>query len=361
MYPWSMNMLGKFALWCLGLLVLAEGILRLMPVSQGFYLDNITPDQPIARRLGNREATSSIGWKMSEPVSIPINAQGFIYADDFNAETNKHLTIMIGDSQIEAPLIPWEQSLANGLESRFKGDMAVYPVGMSGAPLSQYLIWYQHMATIYRPETVVFFVSSNDFVESFEAYGLFPGFHYFSEDANGTVSLNLRAYQRGIVGRMASSSSLLAYVLNNLDGISFLASVWNSGKHVISEQARKQLTASALSGTLTSEDDSINRTRQEKGRQAIGLFFERLPRNDQGKANIVFAMNPDTQKDELSDQFRTGAQAYGYSVIELGKAFDQSILAHGQALTFEGDVHWNRYGQAVVADTVAPYLCVLCN
>ena len=356
-----MRTLRTFAFGCFGLLILAEGILCLLPVSQGFYLDTITPEQPIARRLANRQATSSMGWNLSNAVSVPINAQGFIDADDFSADMHTPLTVLIGDSQIEAPLIPWEQSLSRGLERRLKGDMRVYPVGMSGAPLSQYLIWYQNMATVYKPETVVFFISSNDFIESFEAYGLFPGFHYFEENIDGSVSLKLRVYERGLISRIASSSSLVAYILNNLNGASFLTALQSTAKPIVAEQAHEQLAASAPSSTVISHDTIIDQDRQKKGLRAIDLFFERLPRNGQKKKNIVFAMNPDTQRDALSDVFRQSAKTYGYPILELSEAFDQAASARRQELVFSGDVHWNALGQAVVADAVASFLCASCK
>jgi hypothetical protein len=350
-----------FVLICLGGLIVAEGCLRLLPVSQGFYLDNITSEQPIARRVGNRIATSSSGWGMAKPVSVPINRQGYIHTRGWNTDEPKTVVVLIGDSQIEAPLIPWEQSLANGLERRLEGDMRVYPVGMSGAPLSQYLIWHRHMAAVYKPETILIFVSSNDYVESFDAYGLFPGFHYFVEDVTGTVSLKLRTYRRGMVGRVASSSSLVAYILNNLGGVKFLNSLRSAFKPVVAQQAKAQLAASASSASVVSHDDIANQARQEIGRKAIGLFFDRLPRNGRDQANIVFVMNPDTQGDVLSDAFRLSARTHDYPILELGQAFDQSVSTGGQALVFQGDVHWNKHGQAVVADVVASFLCMPCD
>lgn len=348
------------AVWCLGFLFMAEGGLRLLPVSQGFYLDSITPDQPVARRLPDRMATSSKGWKMSEAVTVPINAQGFIHADNFTADASTPLTVLIGDSQIEAPLMPWEKSLSQGLGERLNDATRVYPVGMSGAPLSQYLIWYRHMTDRYTPQTVVFFISPNDYDESFAEYGLFPGFHYFTTDSSGDVSLQLRSYRRSLVATLASSSSLIAYVLNNLDGISYVSSFLNSAKSFMTEQPLHGLAASAPADTMTS-DEAVDQARLSKGLQAINLFFERLPRNGERQPQIVFAMNPDPSKNTLSDAFRHKAQALGYAVLELEPAFERERLAHGQELTFPGDVHWNAAGQAVVAGAVAAYLCPACD
>lgn len=355
-----MKKLKLFTIWCLGILLFAEGGLRLLPVSQGFYLDTITQDQPIARRLPDRMATSSRGWTMSEAVTVPINAQGFIHAENFTKDAQTPLTVLIGDSQIEAPLIPWQKSLSYGLSQHLKGGMRVYPVGMSGASLSQYLIWYQHMKDRYSPKTVVFFISPNDYDESFAEYGLFPGFHYFNTDFSGSVSLQLRSYQRSLFATVASSSSLVAYLLNNLNGMTHLSSLLRSAKSVGAQQAHHTLAASAPGNTVTG-DNAHEQARLNKGLQAIDLFFKRLPRNGEGQPNIVFAMNPDEQTSTLSDVFLHRARAQGYAVLELGPIFDRERAAQGPEMTFPGDIHWNSAGQAVVAAAVAAFLCPVCD
>lgn len=338
-----------------------------MPTSQGFYLDTITLDQPVARRVPSRKATTSSAWNMSAAVTVQINAQGFIYTEDFSANSPRPLVTLIGDSQIEAPLIPSEKSLSYLLEKKAGGKITVYPVGMSGAPLSQYLVWYRYMRSAYKPDIIVIFISANDFAESFDTYGLFPGFHYFTEDVNGEISLKLRPYQRSLASHIASSSHLVAYILNNLNGLSILKSILGSAKHKVNERDTKHDSADTATNTTVSSVGNTDQNRLEKGRKAITLFFEHIYQNDNGNSlgklpeRLIFVMNPDTRKNPLSDLFRQRARDNGHQLIELSDAFLRVSGEHGQELTFPQDVHWNSQGQSVVADTVMPFLCRECE
>jgi hypothetical protein len=345
----------------IGALSLGEVLARLLPVSQGFYLDNVTAAQPIARRLPDRDGVSSSGWVMASATRVRINRQGFIYHRDFKSSPDSPLVALIGDSQIEAPLIPPEKSLSQTLEALSQGDVRVYPVGMSGAPLSQYFVWYRHMRRRYDPDAIVFVISPNDYDESFHEYGLFPGFHYFSEGADGRMALRLREYKRSTFSQIASMSDLIAYMLNNLDMINFLKAWVRDFSHE-DQQAKQQLQKSAPSVAL----DTTDSRRTAAGMRAIMLFFEELgPAND-GRPNIHFLMTPEFEgtyvsgepvgNSPLGDVFRSAVLSNGFAYSELEPAFIKDYKKCGLPLEFPDDVHWSARGQVVTASALAGLL-----
>ena len=365
-----MKRLRAFFLTGAGFLILAEIALRLLPVSQGFYLDDITVDQPVARRLPDRHGVSSVGWSMTDASRVWINGQGFIYHRDFDRETDEKRIVIIGDSQIEAPLIPTEVSLAKTMERNLNDRIRVFPVGMSGAPLSQYLVWYQYMRETYDPELVIFVISPNDYDESFEAYGLFPGFHYFSENPDGGISLRLREYRRTLFSRIASSSDLAAYLLNNLGLMTFLKAQFR--KIVVEDQrALTRLEESAAPSPSTDTSDTSNDQRFAAGLQAIKLFFERLDQGERSRPEILFLMAPEnqgaysnsefiqpdsTRYSRLGEALRSAASSNGYTAADLKPVFHRDFENCGFPLEFSNDVHWSVRGQAVVANMLSVWL-----
>ncbi len=340
------------------IIILAEVALRQLPVSQGFYLDDVTQAQPIARRLPDRDGVTSAGWTMDSAARVRINHQGFISHHDFTASPAQNVVVVIGDSQVEAPLIPPGQSLSKRIEALLNDTVLVYPVGMSGAPLSQYLVWYRHMTRTYNPDTVFFVISPNDYDESFDQYGLFPGFHYYTEDDEGSIALNLREYRRSIFSHIVASSHLVAYGLNNLELIALLKRLY-AGFSAEDQRASKQLQATATTHTTEEPDDP----RTEKGRKAIHAFFEGLASSSVDRPHIYFIMAPETQAayntdatplSELGQAFRDNVETYGYTYLDLEPVFRANYEHCAVTLEFEDDIHWNAAGQRVAARLLAP-------
>ena len=96
---------------------------------------------------------------------------------------------IVGDSYIEAAMVPSDETAAARL-GRAVGDKGrVYSFGASGAALSQYLAYAKYVKEVFRPDGLVVTVVGNDFDESLLRYKRAPGFHYFSQDGNGELQL----------------------------------------------------------------------------------------------------------------------------------------------------------------------------
>jgi hypothetical protein len=161
--------------------------------------------------------------------------------------------------------------------------MRGYPVSMNGAPVSQYLIWYRHMANVCKPKTVVFLSRQMILWKSLWPTGCFPDFIISPKIETGAVSLKLSEYYRcGLLGRIASLSSLVPYVLTNLDGISILSSLVSVAKPVVAEQAHEQLAASATSNTETSGGKIIDKTARRKGIGQLTYSLRNCPARMRG-------------------------------------------------------------------------------
>src|SRR5437763_13866614 len=171
-------------------LLVAEVALRFLPVSTGLRSMPVTAADPVLHFTPNRRFTNSLGWTMHNVVHGRVNNAGFVNDQDYVRE-GPPLIAVIGDSFIEAQMVPYAESLQGRLAAALKETFRVYSFAGSGAPLSQYLIWAGYAVNEYGARAGVINVVGNDFGESLSAYRLGPGFWQYAPDATGGLELNL--------------------------------------------------------------------------------------------------------------------------------------------------------------------------
>src|SRR5262245_62679314 len=127
------------AMGVLACLLVAEIALRFLPVATGFWAEPVNATQPVFRFSPNREFLFSRDWNFSLVNRGRVNNDGFINDEDYVESDPRPLLAVIGDSYVEAAMVPNEQTFYRRLANTLKGRGRVYSVGASGAPLSQYL------------------------------------------------------------------------------------------------------------------------------------------------------------------------------------------------------------------------------
>src|SRR2546430_6699340 len=169
-----LNLLLSLASIVFGLLV-PEVALRFLPVSSGLRSMPVTAANPVLHFTPDRPFTNSLGWNMHNVVHGRVNNAGFVNDQDY-VRDGLPLIAVIGDSFIEAQMVPYAESLQGRLAAALKDRFRVYSFAGSGAPLSQYLIWARHAVREFGARAVVINVVGNDFDESLSAYRIGPGF-----------------------------------------------------------------------------------------------------------------------------------------------------------------------------------------
>src|SRR5438552_3794016 len=196
-------------------LLVAEVALRFLPVSTGLRSMPVTAADPVLHFTPNRRFTNSLGWTMHNVVHGRVNNAGFVNDQDYVRE-GPPLIAVIGDSFIEAQMVPYAQSLQGRLAAALQDKFRVYSFAGSGAPLSQYLIWAGYAVKEYGARAVVINVVGNDFDESLSAYRLGPGFWQYAPDTNGVLQLRLNLHEPGMLISLARHSALARYLLINV-------------------------------------------------------------------------------------------------------------------------------------------------
>src|SRR5436305_11445474 len=196
-------------------LLAAEIVLRFLPVSTGLRSMPVTATDPVLHFTPNRLFTNSLGWNFHNVVHGRVNNAGFVNDQDY-VRDGLPLIAVIGDSFIEAQMVPYAESLQGRLAAALNDRFRVYSFAGSGAPLSQYLIWAGYAVREFGARTVVINVVGNDFDESLAAYRLGPGFWQYAPDANGVLRLRLNPHRAGRLISLARHSALARYVIINL-------------------------------------------------------------------------------------------------------------------------------------------------
>ena len=136
-------------------MVFGEIVLRFLPVSGGAYTTAVNAAQPILHFEPNRTFTAAVGPRLEYANRGKINNAGWVSDQTYDSTATTPLLALIGDSYIEAFIVPYRESLQGRLAEAARPSHRVYAFGMSGWPLSQYLAVAEFVAKRYRPEAMV--------------------------------------------------------------------------------------------------------------------------------------------------------------------------------------------------------------
>ncbi len=329
----------------------AEALLRFLPVNEPMMTQPVNADAPIMRFAPNRDLTWSRGWRFHRVNRVHVNNYGFVADYDYRPDGPGPLVAVIGDSFIEAAMVPFPETLTGRLLKRLDGKARVYAFAASGAPLSQYLAWADHARREFRPDALVVNIVGNDFHYSLLRYNAAPGFHLFADDGQGGLKLSRMDYAPGLMRRIARRSALAMYLATNLN----LPAAWerlkrgaptpmdmvgNVPARLGAEAVRE--TIRAIDAFLAMAPDAAglppgrivlavdaNRPGIYQGRERHGSFFGKM------RARLL-----------------ARAREEGFETVDLSEAFNAAWKRDAKAFEFPDDGHWNAHGHAVAADAV---------
>ncbi len=114
-------------------LLALEIILRFLPVHDGFRTLAVNDANPILRYTPNRVITWSRHASFSMVNRTRINDRGFINDQDYEPDAPGPLLAVIGDSFVEAAMMPYADTLHGRLAARLASAGRVYSFGTGGA------------------------------------------------------------------------------------------------------------------------------------------------------------------------------------------------------------------------------------
>jgi hypothetical protein len=339
-------------------LLLAEIVLRFLPVRSGLRTMQVDAANPVFRSMPNRPFVFSMHWNLQNVTRGRVNNVGYVNDQDYRREDALPLVAIVGDSYIEAQMVHYAGSAQGRLAHDFADKFRVYSFAGQGAPLSQYLIWGRQAVREYGARAIVFNIVGNDFDESLLSYKIGPGFwHYVPED--GSLRLRLVEYRPGRVRKIVRESALARYMVFNVEWREFLARVRVFGELILGKATNP---APRYFGNTNAEADP---TRVRDSFEVIDAFFRDLPTLvGLSPENVLFMVDgfryPEAAAEGRGSYFDlmrrallAKAAALGYEAIDLDTLFLARHRSNGEKFDFYPGAHWNSNGHGIMAEAVA--------
>ncbi|HUI34901.1 MAG TPA: hypothetical protein VLX67_05215 [Stellaceae bacterium] len=340
------SVLVTVALVVLAYLAVAEAVLRFLPVATGLRSVAVSNAQPIFHFEPDRDFVYSRGWNLQDVVHGRVNNTGWVNEQDYTRDGKLPLIAVIGDSYIEAQMVPYAQTLQGRLAAALKGWARVYSFAASGAPLSEFAVYAAYAVREFGAAAVVINIANYDFAASDAAFDRPAGMWSYETARNGK-ELRLVPYSPGWLREIARHSALARYLLLNLHLDRAL-----SAAHLIASLAPTRRA-------LAAEPDAERRLAASAA--IIPLFFRDFAqRVDLPPGRVLFVMDgahypqaPVTDSvRQLRQAFAAAAAAKGYETVDLEPLFLARYRDQPGPVEIPGDVHWNGAGHAVAAEGV---------
>ncbi len=192
----------------LAFLLMLEGVLQVLPVNSGVRMAATGEAAPFSRYLRQQPFVYSHGWALTNHRRGMTNAQGFVNSPDFEQTGG---VLVIGDSYIEALMLPWSDTLRGQLARALRGN--VLAAAASGNGLADTLQLTRHYAPALQPDTIVIFAKPTEL----ETLLGIPRRGHSSFQLHGReVSLLHAPYQEAASKHLMLQSALLRYGYYNL-------------------------------------------------------------------------------------------------------------------------------------------------
>ena len=105
-------------------LLIAEVALRFLPVASGMRTVEVTAQSPVFHFTPNRDFVFSRDWDMVLANRGRVNNAGFVNDQDYQRIDKPPLLAVVGDSMIEAAMVPYRETLQGRLANALAGKPA---------------------------------------------------------------------------------------------------------------------------------------------------------------------------------------------------------------------------------------------
>lgn len=324
---------------------LGEIALRFLPVRSAMLSEPVDAARPIFRLAPDRPFVYSLGGDFENVNRGRVNKAGFVNDQEYVRDDPRPLLAVIGDSFVEALMVPYAQTLQGRLQAAH-GAARVYSFAASGAPFSQYLAWAEYAVRDYRAKALAIVVVGNDYAESLASYGVKPGMHQYRGATDGKLVWERADFAPAAWRGWLARSALVRYLWLNLKLPDRLAAL----RHLGTPQEFAGFTPAQLPEELVR--DSL---------AAIDAFLAELQlRTGLAPDRIAFLVDgfryPDAASGQDGSYFATMRNAFlqrarqaGFVAIDLDPLFFADFAATGQRFDFPNDGHWSGAGHEVAA------------
>ena len=344
-------------------LVGAEIALTFLPVSTYPETTPVDEAHPVVHFRPNRSYVTSIGARLERPTRHRTNNAGWVSEQEYDSTATTPLLAVIGDSYVEALVVPSSSALQTRLATDAGPGRRVYSFAMSGWPLSQYLGVADYLRTTYRPSAIVVVVVGNDFDESLAQYRVSRwGLYLFAERASDSLELTRTDDLPKPWYWFVRRSSLVRYLRYQLHLDTSPRAVLASVADGVRGSARDTQYVGNVLRAAAPERIALSE-------RVVDQFLRELPQRAQLPGDRIvlvldgirpelydstaLARNADSYVARMRDYLVSQARARGFEVVDMQPIFRAHYETHGQRFESRNEAHWNALGHAVVAEAIA--------
>lgn len=346
---------------CIGLVLTLSGLellVRFLPVNEGARPQPVDQDHPVRYLEPQRTFVWSSGWNFPLINHVRTNNYGFVNDQAYEPASTSPLLALIGDSYVEALMIPFTESVAGRLAKTVAPTERVYSFGTSSSALSSYLAYARYASQVFHPQAMAFMIIGNDFDESLLKYKNEPGHHYFAEDAMGNLELIRLDYRPSLWRTIARTSALVRYLTLNTDLLNF----------VLKWQHLPFGRPSHDAGFVGNTSASVSPLRMMDSQRAVDAFLASVSEMSGLQPDrmlfVVDGMRPQLYEPstlplatgsyfgQMRRYFMEQAREKGFEVIDLQTHFSEHYQQHRQRVDFSTDSHWNSLGHEICSEAI---------
>lgn len=328
-------------------ILVAELILRALPVTMGLYRTQNHDAWPLYGYGAHQRFSYSMTWQMLHPNRGTTNNYGQIAPFDYIPDSNP--VVVIGDSFIEALMNHPEDTLQGQLGRMLNPETPVYGLGFSGNSLAEYLAIARMTKSEFSPVAMVFLIIDNDIKESWTNR---IGHRFFQIHQDNVLegyipldAVSLAQRIRQVVG----DSALYRYVQVNL-GLTLEGAI-----------ARRTQSQQTTSQAPSHEFEQMSRKSAEyfltKLPTAAGLPADRLILVFDSDRERIYdssrAPRRGVDSPETQNYFKELAQKLGFKIVETDPLFAENYRFNHRKFDYTPtDRHWNGLAHRLVASAV---------
>lgn len=268
---------------------------------------------------------------------------------------------IIGDSYVEAFQVPYDQSMAERLETKLKAnghDAEVYRFGISGAPLSQYLHMLEREVLAYKPDRVAVLLIHNDFDESFRfVSGRYTSSYRKLIIENGAVSgyVEPQSYE-GTYEPLIQSASYRYLRLRQGLSLGPLRQLLLGGG--VGQDFSANISISAVLAERPKIEIAVDHVMQRFAELSREHGFELVFMMDADRGSIYGHSAEDRAGGvlALNEIARTNAERHGLQFIDLHPVFKQDYANNARQFEYKRDWHWNQHAHELAAKSLQKWV-----
>jgi hypothetical protein len=307
--------------------IVTEIFLNLMPVvSTGVGFLPVNADNPVLRSRPSERFTYSKGWNFRLKQQNNFNNDGFTAEIPF--VKNQPNILLLGDSWVEAQATSINQNLGNELSKRLK--TSVYPLGMSGGRVTDYLALAKWGIDRYQPKALIFLVTGGDLDETTQS--MRGGYNFQSQTGNNCELVRQETKEHNFFTKAITSTQLFRYLFNNL---------------LLANNIQKPAT--------TSKPEPLTLLKQQNRVHAAKCFVNQL--NTIAIDRKVLVVFHHRKEDDDLQPLAETLTAAKVPVVNLTNILNDSAAKTGLRIdNSPTDAHWNALGQSIAADYLKPVI-----